>query len=136
ALRGTGLAPEEDAPTALRVRLLPGERARPAGPGADAAGALEAVASAWVAGERDLDLQARVAEHLERVDAIPVCLIVGGDERVERFRHPLASGMPVEKLVMAVVVAMRGGLHAAATRFASAGPLSDSVRAAFDAAVE
>ena len=135
-LRWTELAPDEDDLTALRLRLLPSERERLAGLGADAAGALEAVVSAWVPGERDLDLQARVAEHLERVDAIPVCLIVGGDERVERFRHPLASGMPVEKLVMAVVVAMRGGLHAAATRFASAGPLSDSVRAAFDAAFE
>jgi len=34
------------------------------------------------------------------------------------------------------VVAMRDGLHAAATRFASAGQLPDSVRTAFDAAFE
>jgi Xaa-Pro dipeptidase len=127
------LAPDEDELTALRLRLLPSEQERLARLGADAAGALEAAVSAWVPGERDLDVQARVGEYLERVDAIPVCLIVGGDERVERFRHPLAAGVPVEKLIMAVVVAMRDGLHAAATRFASAGPLSESVRAAFDA---
>jgi hypothetical protein len=48
-------------------------------------------------------------------------LIVGGDDRVRRFRHPMAAGVPVRQLVMAVVVARRGGLHAAATRFASAG---------------
>ena len=130
------LAPDEDDLTALRLRLMPSEQERLGGLGADAAGALEAAVSAWVPGELDLDVQARVAEHLERVDAIPVCLIVGGDERVEQFRHPLASGMLVEKLVMAVVVAMRDGLHAAATRFASAGPLAESVRAAFDASFE
>jgi Xaa-Pro dipeptidase len=46
----------------------------------------------------------------------------GGDDRVRRFRHPMAMGAPVRQLAMAVVVARRGGLHAAATRFASAGP--------------
>jgi Xaa-Pro dipeptidase len=50
-------------------------------------------------------------------------LIVGGDERVRRYRHPMAAGAPVRQLAMAVVVARRGGLHAAATRFASAGPV-------------
>ena len=34
----------------------------------------------------------------------------------------MAVGAPVSELAMAVVVARRGGLHAAATRFASAGP--------------
>jgi Xaa-Pro aminopeptidase len=34
----------------------------------------------------------------------------------------MAVGAPVRELAMAVVVARRGGLHAAATRFASAGP--------------
>ena len=130
------LAPDEDELTALRLQLLPAERERLARLGVDAASALEAAVSEWRPGERDHDVQARVAERLERVGAIPVCLIVGGDVRVERFRHPLAAGRPVERLVMAVVVAMRDGLHAAATRFASAGPLPDSVRAAFDAAFE
>jgi Xaa-Pro aminopeptidase len=126
-------APDEDALTALRLRLLPAEQERLARLSGDVARALEVAVTEWTPGERDLDVQARVAEYLERVAAIPVCLIVGGDERVKRFRHPLASGDAIEKLVMAVAVAMRDGLHAAATRFASAGPVSDSVRAAFNA---
>ena len=73
-------------------------------------------------------MQARVAEQLERAGAFGACLIVGGDERVERFRHPLATGEPMHRLVMAVVVAERHGLHAAATRFACAGGLGDGVR--------
>lgn len=130
------LHPDEDELTALRLQLLPVEQERLARLGVDAASALEVAVSEWKPGEHDLDVQARVADRLERVGAIPVCLIVGGDGRVERFRHPLAAGLPVERLVMAVVVAMRDGLHAAATRFASAGPLPGSVRAAFDAAFE
>jgi Xaa-Pro dipeptidase len=127
------LAPDEDELTALRLRLLASEQQRLGALGVDSAQALEEAVAEWVPGERDVDVQARVAERLERVGAIPVCLIVGGDERVERFRHPLACGERVDRLVMAVVVAMRDGLHAAVTRFASAGPVSEAVRVAFDA---
>ena len=121
---------------AMRLALLPAERARLASLGRAAAGALEASLRAWQPGERDLDLQARAAGELERAGAFGACLIVGGDDRVERFRHPLAIGAPVRHLVMAVVVAERGGLHAAATRMACAGGLSDGVRAACSSALE
>jgi antitoxin VapB len=122
--------------TALRLRLQPAERARLADLGRDAARALEHAVSAWQPGERDLDVQARAAEQLERAGALPVCLIVGGDDRVQRFRHPLAAAAPVDWLLMAVVVATRGGLHVAATRFARANSLPDSVQAAFEKALE
>jgi antitoxin VapB len=122
--------------TALRLRLLPVERERLAELGWDATHALEQAVSMWRPGERDRDVQSRVAEQLERADALPVCLIVGGDDRVERFRHPLAAGERVQRLLMAVLVAMRGGLHVAATRFACANGLPDSTRAAFAAARE
>ena len=124
----------EDDLTALRLQLLPVERERLAALGKDAARALELAVSAWQPGERDLDVQARLAEQLERAGTLPVCLIVGGDERVDRFRHPLAAGERVRHLLMAVIVAMRGGLHVAATRFACANGLPDSARAAFEAA--
>jgi Xaa-Pro aminopeptidase len=114
----------------LRLALLPGEQARLRALARDAAAALEDALRAFRPGEPDRAIQARVADALERRGALAVCLIVGGDERVERFRHPLATGAAVERLVMAVVVAERGGLHAAATRFASAGPLPASVGAA------
>jgi antitoxin VapB len=41
----------------------------------------------------------------------------------------MAVGAPARHLVMAVVVARRDGLHAAATRFACAGPLPPELRA-------
>jgi antitoxin VapB len=118
----------------LRLSLSDAEQGRLAALAADATAALEGAARAWTPGEADVEVQARVAAALEAKAAFGACLIVGGDDRVERFRHPLAAGQPVRRLLMAVVVAERHGLHAAATRFASAGRLTDSVRAARRAA--
>jgi Xaa-Pro dipeptidase len=125
----------DDDLAALRLELVPSERDRLAALALDAAGALELTLRAWRPGERDLDLQARIACELERVGAFGACLIVGGDDRVERFRHPIAVGAPVARLAMTVVVAERGGLHAAATRIACCDGLPDAVRAAWRAAL-
>jgi Xaa-Pro dipeptidase len=83
--------------------------------------ALEGALRAWRPGEStDRQIAADVAGEVERQGADAVCLIVGGDERVRRFRHPLMSGAAPRELVMAVVVARGLGLHAAATRLAVA----------------
>jgi Xaa-Pro dipeptidase len=125
----------DDALAELRLALMPAERERLAALCADAAGALEGALRAWEPGESDFELQARAAERLERRGAFGACLIVGGDERVERFRHPLAIGAPVRRLAMTVVVAERGGLHAAATRFACVGGLPQRMRDGWRAAL-
>jgi Xaa-Pro dipeptidase len=109
--------------TALRLALSPPEQADLADLGADAAAALQAGLAQWRPGERDLDIQARCAAALEAQGADAPVLIVGGDDRLERYRHPMAVGAPVRRLAMAVVVARRAGLHAAATRFAASAPL-------------
>lgn len=119
----------------MRLALLPAERARLAQLARDTAAALEEALRFWEPGARDLDIQACAAERLERAGALATCLFVGGDDRVERFRHPLPVGASVTRLVMAVAVAERGGLHAAATRFAAASKLPKRVAAAQDAAL-
>jgi Xaa-Pro dipeptidase len=127
---GPAEATNDDDLIELRLALDPAEQDRLAALAADATAALEAAVRGWAPGELDTTVQARVAAGLERVGAFGTCLIVGGDDRVERFRHPLAAGRPVHRLVMAVIVAERHGLHVATTRFASAGPLTGSVREA------
>jgi len=111
---------------ALRLALSAPEQDDIADLGRDAAAALQFALSAWQPGERDLDVQARCAAALETTGADAPVLIVGGDDRLERYRHPMAVGAPVRRLVMAVVVARRGGLHVAATRFAAAAPLDSA----------
>ena len=113
----------------LRLALSPAEQDDLRDLAADAALALETALAHWRPGERDLDIQARCAALLEGSRADTPVLIVGGDERVARYRHPMAAGVPVRRLVMAVVVARRDGLHAAATRFAAAGPLDPAYAA-------
>ena len=108
---------------ALRLALSAPERAELADLGMMAAGALQFALTAWRPGERDLDIQARCAAQLEAAGADAPVLIVGGDDRLKRYRHPMAVGAPVSDIVMAVVVARRAGLHVAATRFAAAAPL-------------
>jgi Xaa-Pro aminopeptidase len=128
-----GAVEADDDLVELRLPLGPEEQERLAALALDATAALEEALRQWKPGELDVEIQARVAGGLERVGAFGACLIVGGDDRVVRFRHPLAASQPVHTLVMAVVVAERHGLHVAATRFASAG-LPDSVREARRAA--
>ncbi len=72
---------------------------------------------AWRPGvTRDFDVAAAISATLEAEGARAVCLIVGGDERLRTFRHPLAAGEVVSDALMAVVVAKRAGVHVAATR--------------------
>src|SRR5258708_3901492 len=97
---------------AIRLSLLLPERERLTTLGQDAVAALESALRAWRPGERDFDVQARAGEQLERVGALGVCLFVGGDERVERVRHPLPVGAPIRRFVMAGFVAGARGAHA------------------------
>ena len=81
--------------------------------------ALGAGISSWQPGvSTDFEIASVVSAELERHGAKAVCLIVGGDERLRSLRHPLSIGETLHEAVMAVVVARRGGLHAAATRIA------------------
>jgi Xaa-Pro dipeptidase len=107
----------------LRLALSPGEIGDLSDLGSDAAAAMQDGLAQWQPGERDLDIQARCAAALEERGADAPVLIVGGDDRLERYRHPMAVGAPVRHLAMAVVVARRGGLHVALTRFAISAPL-------------
>ena len=87
--------------------------------GALAAYALETSIDQWRPGTTsDFEIASLVSEQLERYGAKAVCLIVGGDDRLREYRHPLAIGDALSTAVMAVVVARRGGLHVAATRTA------------------
>ncbi len=107
----------------LRLALSAAEIRDLADLGHDATHALQSALAQWQPGERDLDIQARCAALIEAAGADAPVLIVGGDDRLAGYRHPMAIGAPVASRVMAVVVARRHGLHVALTRFASAGPV-------------
>ena len=106
---------------ALRLALSPAEVDDLTDLGRDAAHAVQSALAQWQPGERDLDIQARCAALIEAAGADAPVMIVGGDDRLRAYRHPMAVGAPVRELAMVVVVARRAGLHVALTRFAAAG---------------
>ncbi len=98
---------------------------------------------AWKPGvTTDFDTASAISATLEAEGATAVCLIVGGDDRMRRLRHPLSVGAVVHEAMMAVVVAQRAGLHVAATRIAlrnvddDIATLMKSVASVHDAVVE
>lgn len=122
----------DEALTRARLVLSTGQQEALAVLGRDAAEALQTALLEWSPGETDRAVQARVVALLEGRGADTPVVIVGGDDRVRRYRHPLAVGAPMSALVMAVVVARRSGLHVAATRMASRGALGQDLQARMD----
>jgi len=109
--------------TRERLALDPWEQSRLRELGQDAADAVETALREWVPGEPDRDVAARIAAAVEWVGAQAPVLLVGGDDRLRRFRHPVAVGQPLHDVVMAVLVAARDGQHVALTRYVAARPL-------------
>ena len=110
-----------------RLALDPWEQERLRILGADAAGAVQSALRGWEPGESDRAVAARIAAGAEGVGAQTPVLLVGGDDRLRQFRHPVAVGAPVHDVVMAVLVAARGGQHVALTRFAATANALDAL---------
>lgn len=101
--------------------------------GRDTTRALEVALSSWEPGVTDRQVQAEMVRELELHGAEAVVALVAGDDRVARYRHPLALGLPAYERVMAVIVSRRGGLNIAATRFVSAEQASAGLEERFSA---
>jgi len=108
--------------TVARIVLSEEEQAELRSLGRDAARAVEDALRVWQPGETDQQIAARIAGAVEAVGADSPVLLVGADDRLTRFRHPVAVGAVTEHVVMAVLVARRRGLHVALTRYVAGGP--------------
>jgi Xaa-Pro aminopeptidase len=108
-----------DVVIARRMALTPPEQEDLRALAHDATVAVEDALRAWRPGDSDRTVAAAIAARAEASGATAPVLLVGGDDRLSRFRHPVASGQPINDAVMAVLVAERGGLHVALTRYAA-----------------
>ena len=117
----------------LRVPLLPEEVARYRELGADAGRVFTDVLTDLTPGLTEHELAGRLAEGLRARGSQPVVLLVAGDERLERYKHPLPQDAPIHKRLMAVACARRHGLIASVTRLVSFGPESSEKRSQYDA---
>jgi antitoxin VapB len=125
----------------LRRQLTESEQERYRALGIDAAAALDAAIRAVQPGDTEFEMAARLDAACKQRGGVATVNLVGTDERISRYRHPLATTKRLEKYAMIVVCMRRGGLIAAATRLAHFGRLSAELTekmhkiAAIDAAV-
>lgn len=121
AVAGLDLAPLEADFDKLRWTLTAGEIRRYRDLCQDTAASLEAVAQSAEPGQTENELAGLVACSLRSAGCTPWVLLVGGDQRARRLRHPLPTDARVKEYFMLVAGAERGGLIAAATRIACFG---------------
>jgi antitoxin VapB len=67
----------------------------------------------------EVELAGSIARECWERDLEPVVLLVAGEERLSKFRHPLPTTAPLGSRFMGVICARRKGLIASVTRIAS-----------------
>lgn len=93
-----------------------------------AARAVESTCREIVPGMTEHQIHAHLAAKVIAQGINPHVILVATDERIFRYRHPIATAKPLERYAMVVLCAERGGLIANVTRFVHFGPLSDELK--------
>lgn len=114
-----------------RATLGDGEQARLRAGARLAAAAMDEVARALRPGETERAIAGQLAAACRTRGATAIVTLVGGDERILRYRHPLATGHQIERYAMLVLCSRYHGLVTALTRSVYFGQLpSDLVNTA------
>lgn len=100
----------------LRRVLDPDAIERLRGVGLDVAAALAEAAGAVVPGVAEHEVAAALSAACRRRGLSAPVLLVGGDDRIVRYRHPLPSDATIQGRALLAVSAERGGLYASLTR--------------------
>ena len=128
-----GFARADASFTALRFTLLPPEIERYRRLGQDAALAIETACREARPGERERDVAARIAQGCAARGILPLVVLVAGDERIAKYRHPLPTDHVWQRTLLVALTGRRHGLHASLTRMVSAGEPDAELAARFRA---
>lgn len=112
----------------LRRKLNEFEIARLKEIGRDATDALEEAMFDIDSDANEVEVAGEIAEELWERNLEPVVLLVAGEDRIKKYRHPLPTTAKVGNLVMGVICARRKGLIASVTRLVHFGELKSEVR--------
>lgn len=102
----------------------------------DTAAALGAAALASGPRVSEYEAAGTIAKHLLDRDIDPIVLLVAGQERIARDRHPLPTSARLGDTAMLVCCGRRHGLVASATRIVRFGHLNQSERERYQAILE
>lgn len=125
----------------MRWVLTAGEQERYRALGRAAAEALDEAIRAVRPGDTEFEMAARLDAACRARGGLAVVNLVGTDERISQYRHPLPTHKRLEKYGMIVVCMRQGGLIVAGTRLVHFGKLPPELAekarkiAAIDAAV-
>jgi Xaa-Pro aminopeptidase len=108
-----------------RARLTDGEIARYRKLGRDAGLALGNVCGSLTPGDVEFDIARAVADAAADVRARAVVALVGADDRLRRFRHPVPTATRWKHAVMVALCAERDGLIVSLSRVVAAGGAAD-----------
>jgi Xaa-Pro aminopeptidase len=118
-----GLFSLKDDISRLRWSLLPDEMARYRQVGKLSGEAMEIVGKKVRKGWRENQVAAELSKELVDRGLEPSVILVGSDERLKRYRHPLPTSKKIERTVMMVICAKGHGLIANLTRIVHFGEM-------------
>ena len=120
-----GTKPLEAAISRARHKLTDGEVARYRALGAEAGAALGAFCATLRPGIDERDVARGVADVAASIRARAIVALVGSDERLQRFRHPVPTATRWKDVVMTALCAERDGLVVSLSRIVAARPSAD-----------
>jgi Xaa-Pro dipeptidase len=118
----------EGAIARCRYQLTTAEIERYRALGRDASEVIGKLMKTLKPGETEKEIGRRATNDLAARDMRAVVALVAGDERIQRYRHPVPSDRVWEKILMVVACARRSGLITSLTRFICAGAVPDELR--------
>jgi len=120
---------------ALRYSLTPWEVERYRTVGELTSTAIEETAAGVRPGDRETAIVGRLAARLWDLGLDYITIFCAADDRIGRFRHPLATARQVDKRAMLCVNARQKGLIVSLTRFVQFGKVPEDIRRRYDANV-
>lgn len=125
-LPGVQLLPKAIA--ALRYQLTPEEQDRLRDLGRRASTAFENAAGEIAPGMSEFAIAGLLAEECLLRDITPTLLLIGSDERVYRFRHPIPTAKKLERYVLLALGARRAGFVVSMSRLMHFGAVPAELR--------
>jgi antitoxin VapB len=115
----------EGAIARVRVPLTDGEVARYRALGAEAGRMMGGVCRALTPGDDERDISRAAIDGAAEIGARAVVSLVGSDERLRHYRHPVPTAAKWKHVVMVALCAERDGLIVSMSRIVSAGAPRD-----------
>ncbi len=128
------IRPVKNLVSLCRYDLTEAEIARFRHLGKDAGIALGNVLKTINPGESEIEIARKTRNELAKFNIDSIVTLVGADERIENYRHPIPTHNIWKKVLMIVVCAKREGLVASLSRIICVGAIPDKLKRKTEAA--